>query len=275
MDDYTKINNEAERAFKEGTYWQRANKYKIVNEEWSTGINVKLIVPTKESIIEEYNPLDYCYINEKPPTLKKKRSFNTPNRHLASLTPYDEEEALEFINKWGLLGLWKVNDYKDRGPFDAPIKPLTNYELGPNYSKWYIYSKYEHLKNFDHRKKYCEPLDVFFEATIEYQKILEKIEETKDSEFAEYNLKLDGCTMRSVRMNGKVVTIWQCDSLLHWIHLLTQLEHAAGYEYRVCANYNCNIMFTSNNPNRKYCSKRCKDTKNKTDQLIREGKRRE
>ena len=204
-----------------------------------------------------------------------------PHTHLARLrigtaaAPGDASEVLEFVNRWGLLGLWRVDNYRlmvpslaleNRGIF----KPLD----GPPCSAWY--RVVPPLPKHHPLARWCEPLDVFVLAVQQYQRFCAILAgETERSEGAEdrsslrrfeavYELFPQGVELRpGLGPGDRWELAWRCPSLLHACYLRMYLERWGGGRVVRCGFEGCGRLFTTRDSRQTYCSVRCQDAQRK------------
>lgn len=261
---------EAEPAFPWGTHWWRC-RYEI-REAPSEGseTRVRCIVAVPESKGEWYDVLTAWRANapaKQPERPDSAEQDYAPHVALARLNPWDEQDMLRFVNRWGLLGLWKEHSYKGAGLF-AVHKPgpkdLTGEE---EHSGWYIWDEfYQQSGKGLYLHSFCEPVELFAQAVEEYQELTRRLAAGKESleEATEAELTLCGWLQecahpRPIYDAQKKAWLfgWECNSLLGWVYLLTFLDLVQGRTFRRCARRNCGRLFIPTRPNDTYCSGAC------------------
>jgi hypothetical protein len=217
---------------------------------------IKYIVATRNSDQEEYDPIQLDPPH-KQPKQRDEHSKSTPHIALARLDSNSEDKILEFVNRWGLLGLWYVPHY-------------TSIEYIRNEDDKESLLKEDNLTWFRHPHKngrygWREPLAVFKQAVMDYQEDLENIngKETNEERALVTDLRvnrvLEGCSPATswYKESQKRVNGWRFNSLLSAIYLRTLLDHQAGI-LKKCRRKNCSKIFSSRNPVSEYCSEPCK-----------------
>lgn len=191
-----------------------------------------------------------------------------PHVALARLNPWDEQDILRFVNRWGLLGLWKAHRYKEGAGLFAVHKPGPKDWTGEEeHSGWYIWDEfYQQSGKGLYLHSFCEPVELFAQAVEEYQELTRRLAAGKESleEATEAELTLCGWLQecahpRPIYDAEKNAWLfgWQCNSLLGWIYLLTFLDLVQGRTFRRCARRNCGKLFIPTRPNCMYCSDAC------------------
>lgn len=213
----------------------------IQKEEWYQPFNVE--IPEKQP----------CHPNE----------WNTiPYIHLARLNVEKPEDILDFVNRWGLLGLWKVKEYCEwPRPWlaDLESKPLhidKNFKIA--FSGHYINNKF---KGKSYYLRFQEPVAAFARAAKEYQYMYDLLKgdvDQKSEAEGFFNKYLSDCFPVTWYID-KWTTHWQTPSLLHTCYLLLWTDVLALRKYRRCQNQRCNKIFLLSRRGEDYCSFRCKE----------------
>lgn len=216
-----------------------------------------------------------------------------PHVALARLDPWNEREVLRFVNRWGLLGLWAVDRYKEGAGLFAGSKPGPKDWTGEEkHSGWYIWDEfYRQSSKGLYMHSFCEPVELFAQAAEEYQRLHCFLAAAKGSDappellarFIEAGddheaLRDPQAAAREAghRLSGWVHECahprpiydaqkhawqfgWECNSLLGWIYLMTFLDLVEGRGFKRCARRNCGKLFIPTRPNAMYCSFTCKN----------------
>ncbi|MDR9755788.1 MAG: hypothetical protein RJR35_03445 [Thermoanaerobacterales bacterium] len=138
----------------------------------------------RDSKPEWYQPTEYRSPEIRP---NKPKDWNiAPHLHLANLNLEKQDEILEFVNCWGLLGLWNVKG-EGWGFSEWPWpyvgeKPEMYQEgmFGNKYSSRYINPYYENKKGGYYLHRYREPLDAFIFAAKRFQEFMRLLNGTPD-----------------------------------------------------------------------------------------------
>ncbi len=294
---------EAEPAFPWGTHWWRC-KYEIQKAprgEWEPEVWCIVAVPELDADGTFRKPEWYDVFTEwranAPAKQPKERDSAeqdyAPHVALARLNPWNEQEVLRFVNRWGLLGLWEVESYKHRKPMLAPDKPGPTSifsEYKEKHSGWYIWDEfYQQSSKGLYMHSFCEPVALFAEAAEEYQRLHYLLAAAKGSDvppellarFIEAGDDHDALLNPQAaareaehRLSGWVHECahprpiydaqkhawqfgWECNSLLGWIYLMTFLDLVEGRGFKRCARRNCGRLFIPTRPNDTYCSTAC------------------
>ncbi|WP_261134784.1 hypothetical protein [Bacillus sp. Marseille-Q3570] len=233
-------------------------KYEIQQEKGE-----KVIVSTGSIEDWKYDPFSE-EILPKRPQKGSEHDLSCPHVALARLDTSDENSILNFVNRFGLLGLWKFEKYcMAPGLPDIGFIPrFKEVEL----SKWFV------QPNKIGNQKYREPLSIFIKAIEDFKEILSTIEEIEmgevksDDKEAILELELQEY-LKGIRFNGmsivksekRWVQSFAVNSLLSAIYFRIQLEKISGRGIRVCQKNRCGKFFISENPEAKYCSDKCKN----------------
>jgi len=299
------VSRDAEPAFTWGTYWWRC-KYEIREAPPEVSeIPVRCIVAVPELNAdgtyrkpEWYDVLTEWRANAPAKQPKGRDSAEqdyAPHVALVNLDPSKEEAVLRFVNKWGLLGLWRVHRYKaGAGLFASHKAGPRDWEGREEHSGWYIWDEFYRQSNKGlYMHSFCEPVELFRLAAEKYQLlyafllvakgddipaamrarlveagfVAEDEEVLRDPQHAvrEAELHLSGWLQecahpRPIYDAEKKAWLfgWQCNSLLGWVYLLTFLDLMQGRTFRRCARRNCGKLFIPTRPNRKWCSTACR-----------------
>jgi hypothetical protein len=259
-------------AFQRRDSWWRL-QYEIVEEPQppeSHEPTVPVITALEESELEWYDPLHEGELPAIQGAYRDEDSAyqSTPHMHLARLDLSSRDAILEFVNKWGLLGLWEVPEYRNLEPFLAEEKkPPKGFEDRPC-SGWYLSERYRPSpEGVNPSGKYlhtfCEPLETFCAAAGAYQRDVDRAvraaEEGNTWEAPEVCrlFTLHGCQLAPVY--DKDASKWelggQCRSLLDWIRFRTVLDMVAPHRIRKCPG--CGRVFVPANKRAKYCNRAC------------------
>lgn len=205
-----------------------------------------------------------------------------PHLHLARINPDSPEEILGFVNKWGLLGLWRVERYcMDPGVEGKGYWPLRSSEemaffnaLGVNWFMPWVPEEYSAWYRWDggptplHR--FCEPVSSFARAVRDYQAVLEACgtrdvaDQDAECDLAfRFNRFLVGCAPQFVSGERKIG--WVFPSLLHAIYLAAFLSVVQGNLcFKRCKNEKCRRL-TLLPEIKEYCSTACKNAQTQRD----------
>jgi len=268
------VERKAESAFPWGTHWWRC-KYEIREAPPEVSeIPVRCVVAVRESKGEWYDVLTTWRTSapaKQPERPDSAEQDHAPHVALARLNPWDEQDILRFVNRWGLLGLWKAPRYKEGAGLFATHKPGPKDWTGEEeeHSGWYIWDEFYQQSNKGlYMHSFCEPVELFAEAAEEYQELTRRLAAGKESleEASEAELTLCGWLQecahpRPIYDAQKKAWLfgWQCNSLLGWVYLLTFLDLVQGRTFRRCARRNCGRLFIPTRPNAMYCSDACRN----------------
>lgn len=256
------------KVFNKGIKILKYTEYEIKEEK-----GIPVIVPTEKAKPDPYNPLKFA--NNRPKNQEKDPQNYAPHIHAGNIDLSDEKDIIEFVNKWGLLQLWKVNKYKyirltELGFVNIPPEKENKgvFDGGRNYSIWFEFEEYKN-KDLPYMKYYCEPLSLFVEVIEKYQKFIKKIGGIKNNlgnKFnVDFNLKKSNPIPYYNQKKEKWGFGWEYPSLYHGMYLFTYLDLVEGFEYRECAYERCNNIFIPTNPKTIYCSKKCRQNQNTMD----------
>lgn len=224
-----------------------------------------------------YQPLDYASPKQQPTWPEEWEGWL--HLHLARLKAGNSEEVLQFVNRWGLLGLWNVRDYKDWSPWGESETYQVKGKKGvyeAYFSRHYVNPVYEGRREPEYKLHwYREPLEAFRWAVEEFQRFVAlahgekpegypyapKTPQDRKSEAQDIlNRYLADCspvTWYIARPKEEWVTFWRAPSLLHCCYLLVWLDLTALREYRRCLHQRCGGFFIPTRSNEDYCSVRC------------------
>jgi len=232
----------------------------------------------RDSKPEWYQPTEYQLPEIRP---NKPKDWNiAPHLHLANLNLEKQDKILEFVNCWGLLGLWNVKG-EGWGFSEWPWpyigrKPKMYQEGGfskKEFSSWYINPYYENKKGeggyYLHR--YREPLDAFIIAAKRFQKFMCLLNGTPDKKPTPDQQSKAQDILNSFIADCRPVawyvaepeeswkSHWQIPSLLHACYLLTWFDLCALRSYRVCNHKPCGNIYIASRDNQAYCSDLCQN----------------
>lgn len=222
-----------------GNLWWRCN-FELVKDGplW-------VIRPVVDSFVEFYLPLTAGEAPSKQPARPDDEAQNwAPHVSLARVR--NEKEALAFANKWGLLGLWAVERYRDFIPDGAR-----------NWYEWELPSGSKPL--FASLLRHQEPLEAFLAAVEDFQTWLDNLQK-EQAEGSYGNHVLPGCLPRFGydATSQRWSLDWEFNSLLEAIYLRTALDMAGkDFGFRRCAK--CNRYFLAGQPKDRFCSYRCQN----------------
>ncbi|MEH7483337.1 hypothetical protein V7157_20190, partial [Neobacillus drentensis] len=253
-----------EEAFGWASYWRKL-KYKI---EKVNGI--ECIVPIFKAEVESYDPLK---INNLPKRPKYPEENDvTPDIALARLDLNNREEIINFVNEFGLLGLWFHPDYCEAKDLeDIGCSTSLN---GIKFSNWYRHPKKRGVY------AWMEPLSMFSCAASDYKRFLEKIaiaentdELSSESLLVYYFWKKQ---LRNVHMaplldKKQWVLGWEYQTLLSAIYLKLALNKQAGKSIWKCRKKRCGKFFIADSSG--FCSDDCKSAHFKADSINKKHKK--
>lgn len=241
------------------------------------------LLPQKRAEIHYYDPLDVPSEPPSQPQGNKLESFKyAPHIHLANVDLADNEEVLSFVNSWGLLGLWHVENFKDGRPTMDPDPSVSPPGQGifdegyQEYARCYVYKPYEEDRNVHNLKKHMEPLEQFKAAARGYQELHGHISESKD-DWRKTSLIDKWFRLQEIhpkpffnKEKKQWEFGWDYKALYHAIHLLTYLDLVEGRSYKTCARGKCQRTFQQTRPKQKFCSKNCANAQHKVNQRRRD-----
>lgn len=259
-------------AFEAYSVWYRG-RYRVIEDE-----GVPVVAPDPEVSLEGYDPIE-----EAPPLSirprRREEHFQTPHLHLAylgGLDPLTEQDVLNFANRWGLLGLWRVEEYRLFVPTLARMKQLSGggdskgivIRLdGSPCSRWYG----------GYGQPNQEPLEAFAQAAQDFRVALDMATEVTSQRNHYWQmvevaarLRLDGCRMVPFFRLGRWRLAWQYPSLLHALRLRAILDLTGGTGLRRCKRRRCGMLFippaNTTGPTAEYCSDACRESEKKARQ---------
>jgi hypothetical protein len=217
----------------------------------NVGFNTKIKWKTSKSkkFDESINWL--CY---EPHIALRRLHITKGSDEAVSSDKFEESKFSEievFVNNWGLLGLWNVEEYRKLGKYqnDGPRIVGTSREK---------YSRFYHT--------FQEPVFLFEMATKEYQETISLLENDNEMERDE-GIRILGKYISACWPDvgydddaKKWVRYWNTPSLLHACYLRTWIDLTNSRKYRYCANQNCKkpYVVNTNHPNDSYCSSQCR-----------------
>lgn len=249
-----------QEAFLWSSEWDRAT-YEIKKQN---GVDVICAIYGTEK--DPYKPLEIIesYRPEKP----SEKNNLSPAGALACINTNDHMQILDFVNQWGLLGLWRVDRYKLRNDYldQLPHRPHESSSIYGKFSGWY------HHPNKSRGYRWQEPVAVFAAAVEEYKEILEELEQVKSGTAKSVllsNMRINDC-LRGIRPalswdTNKMEWVpgWKFISLLDAIYLRLFISSQSGKHWSRCKYENCRDWFLAINPSAIYCSERCAKNQSK------------
>jgi hypothetical protein len=207
--------------------------------------------------LPEYQP------PQKQPLHPEDWNKNAPHLWLNKVKTDNLESILDFVNKWGLLGLWRVKEYREWRP-DKSESEFHTGEFGDRISPQYLAEAY--LENPDKYKESSaspplrEPLPPVIEAINEFQTFMKHMEEISNAEKAanllnKYLRDCGPCVFCTDSEDLK--TKWIAPSLLNYCYLMVWLDKTNARDYRRCQNRHCNTIFIPKRRDAKFCSNQC------------------
>lgn len=255
-----------EEILRSGNLWWRC-RFELVKDE---GLSV--IRPSLDSRVEFYNPLKGGKQPDGQLMWPDDQDWS-PHVHLARVK--DEEDALGFANRWGLLGLWEVEPYRWAALL-FPQRGTKKEFLEKEYSLWYEWSIPEGTL-YPQYVCHQEPVLIFLEAAKSYQKWLDQLTCEKEEEpdrFHLHGLASYGLELRWEPKERRWELGWGIDSLYGAIRLRAALDLAGGaYGFRRCKWAKCGRPFLAKHEKDRFCSYRCQNnffaTESKMKKLVR------
>jgi hypothetical protein len=254
-----------EEAFQWSSLW-RVTKYKI--EEIN---GIECIVSDGRDNVQYYDPLKVDRQKKRPKF--PEQNENSPEIALARLDANNKEHIIDFVNKFGLLGLWHHPDYS--GADYLPYLNSRGTLDGRSFSEWYTHPRKQGLY------KWMEPVQVFKSAVQDYQEFLDKVVSVENGinqddalEFdviSYWDRQLEEINPGHLRNGQEWILGWKYRSLISAIYLKNSLNKQAGMAIRRCRKKRCGKFFLSTHPERATCSDDCKSayykarTQNKRD----------
>ncbi len=267
-----------------GSQWFRTSSYTIKEIPYKITLplnitevfTIKTIVTNTDEPVTMYDPLKFV-----PPEKKPKKSLSEehlwgPHVHLMNLDLEDENEILIFVHRWGLLGLWREDSYKNLPPDEFPpyppdtFSPLVKQQLAALSKKEIWYNVEKKGPSIPYELRWAEPLAYFKQAARDFQEMVKILKEadplSEDNKQISANLDannklqeiLQGVSPKAYIHKGEGKLFWHYDSLYKAIYLLTALEWTAGkYGFRRCAYKKCGGFFVPKTDRDIYCSTSC------------------
>lgn len=225
-----------------------------------------VIVAASGAEVEYYDPLTPQNITRRP-RYPEECEGAAPHLDLARLDG-SVDGVLQFVNRWGLLGLWACPAYqKAEG---LPIRSQATNLRGEKYSTWY------HHPHKMGRYRWQEPLPLFAQAVRDFQETLDeltRIPQAGDRALIvqlRFNERLKGIRpLANYEKQGWSIG-WEFRSLLDVVHLLTLLDLLGGRTFRRCRKRRCGNIYLTKHPENQYCSDLCR----KAHQIQRSRERR-
>lgn len=163
-----------------------------------------------------------------------------------------DDDALEFVKSYGLLGLWQVERYRLYG---ASEKGTVRLAQGQECSRWFLQGDYR-PGHEDYYTQWQEPLFLFLQAVNDMHFTAQQMEEGNPGLLHEF---LKDCHPRAVYFKGKWEMSWHVPSLLHACYLGLCLSITKGYMIRMCEYRYCGRLFYTTRKERRYCSPWCQN----------------
>jgi hypothetical protein len=254
-------------AFGWASYWRKV-VYKL---EKVNGI--ECIVSDGRVEVTHYNPLSIEGLSKRPTNPEDNEC--SPEIALARLDTHNKQEIRNFVNNFGLLGLWYHPKYSQAEVL-ASIGDKSLMD-GTRFSNWYHHPR--------KRSTYAwmEPLEMFVIAARDYQEFINNVEnveknDDKDTVLSVYvhsywREQLKNIQTVPVWDNEKWSLGWEYQSLLSALYLKVAINKQAGKLIRRCRKRRCGKVFVSENPENGFCSETCKSaffTASSRDNAIKE-----
>lgn len=188
-----------------------------------------------------------------------------PHLNLARLDLDKLEDIIAFVNRWGLLGLWKVKEYQE---WSFPLYERSFYTdkaTRERFSTHYLNPVFINARRRLHYHRYQEPLPAFIKAVQEYKNFTVLLEgdadDKSDAEFLlnKYIMDCHPVTRYITDTKEQWFSHWQTPSLLHTCYLLRWMDLVNLRDYKRCQHKPCSNIYIAERPNEKYCSFRCKE----------------
>lgn len=208
--------------------WIRLKDYEIEEKQ-----GIKFIIARDISHPESYNLFDFKLPDKQPNSPKEWNSM--PHLHLARLDISSTKSILEFVTKWGPLGLCETK-----------YSSITEDIL---------------LQTHIHQ----EPLNDFIMAVKEFQDLCNNLSENLDYNNQDQikknqdilNTYIGECKPFTF-FSGQWMSFWNAPSLLHICYLYRWLDLLDFNDYHRCEHKKCSNIYIRNYPDQDYCSKDCK-----------------
>ncbi|TEB08627.1 hypothetical protein Psch_02193 [Pelotomaculum schinkii] len=190
-----------------------------------------------------------------------------PHINLARLDLNNQNDILDFVNRWGLLGLWEVKDYRywSFWPYERFIMIHKDNPVVKTFSYHYINPDFMDGRSRSHHQRYREPLDAFIKAAQEYQNCITLLEGDADDKSDAQDLLnkyISDCHPTAwyiTEPKEQWTSHWQSPSLLHTCYLIRWMDLISLRDYKRCKHKTCRKIFIAERPNERYCSFRCKE----------------
>ena len=255
----------------EGSGWFRF-RCKLVEEK-----GIIYLAASEDAVPELYSPLQLPPLGE--PFGRPEEWKSWPHTFLARVNPQDPASVLEFVDVWGLLGWWGVQNYRwwpwpwrgRREPYRVRGAKL---EHPTWFSRHYINPTYEGERGRRHLLAFREPLPAVSMAIEEYQRFAAMAagepaphapktpRDRKSAALDILNKYLADCramTWYEAAPEEKWRPFWQAPSLLHFCYLLAWFDMTGLRQWRRCAHKPCSGLFLTARRDKIYCSERCKE----------------
>ncbi|MGB9793177.1 MAG: CGNR zinc finger domain-containing protein [Thermacetogeniaceae bacterium] len=176
-----------------------------------------------------------------------------PHSHLLRVKTV--EDALDFVKRFGLLGLWATKTYAMWQPSEGPDRGTARLLYGQWCSKWFLKDGYA-PGGADFYSQWQEPLDLFMQAALEFQLAAEEAL-GGGSDAGPLHEFLEECHPEAVRAGGEWQPAWSAPSLLHACYLGLWTDMTDGRRLRRCEYRHCGRLFYATRQDRRFCSPRC------------------
>ncbi|MGI1690039.1 CGNR zinc finger domain-containing protein [Thermoanaerobacter uzonensis] len=185
--------------------------------------------------------------------------------HRALIRVQTVKDAVDFVGKYGLLGLWKCKPYAF-----SEVNLKINFIIDE-----------DRRGEMDFYFQWQEPISLFMLAVREFRETAEALmlSEPATDDFKatrrEALNSLDGwiseCHPATTAgftdftnfTEFKARPIWHCPSLLHACYLGLWLDLTEGRKLRRCADKYCERLFYADRPNKRFCSEECRNRANR------------
>lgn len=217
------------------------------------------------SKVEKYSP-NVDPLEKQPQYPKEWKTM--PHIHLARLDIRKPEEVLDFVNRWGLLGLWRVKGYSEwpwpryKDPEEKPLYYDRHFKVV--FSEHYL--KHGDLNNGkNYYLCFQEPLPAFIDAAKEFQFMSNLLNGNADDKseaeeiISKYIKDIRPVVWYLTEPKEQWSTHWDSPSLLHTCYLHIWMDLMALRKYRKCNHERCNSFFVVSRSDEEYCSYRCKN----------------
>ncbi|WML56669.1 hypothetical protein [Neobacillus sp. PS2-9] len=245
-----------ENAFQWESTWRKViYRFEMVN-------GIECIVSDGRKEVTYYNPLEIEGLSKRPN--KPTENNVSPEVALARIDVNKKVEILNFVNRFGLLGLWAHPKYcKAEGLEGFEYSRLINQV---EYSNWYRHPRKMGIYGW------MEPLQLFVKAVHDYQTLLDKttaVEETIGTNLDTegevsfpvnhfWREQLKGAHLAPIWDGGKWSLGWEYQSLLSALYLKIALNKVAGKMVRRCRKKRCGKFYIDDHKDNGFCSEHCK-----------------